>query len=221
MDLTVFDTFVFDCDGVILNSNHVKTEAFFNSALDYGLSAAEQLRDYHVKNGGVSRYIKYRYFLETIVGKGFEEQEYQSLLKKFSQEVIKGLECCELATGLKELREQTESANWLVVSGGDQSELRQVFRKRCINTCFDGGIFGSPDDKESILKREIARGNIKRKALFIGDSKYDYKASQKAGLEFLFLSSWTEVGEWERWVDDNRINHLSSISEIAEDVDAA
>ena len=31
IDITQYDTIAFDCDGVILDSNKVKTEAFFNA----------------------------------------------------------------------------------------------------------------------------------------------------------------------------------------------
>lgn len=30
-------------------------------------------------------------------------------------------------------------------------------------------------------------------ALFLGDSKYDYQAASAAGLDFVFLSGWSEV----------------------------
>lgn len=55
----------------------------------------------------------------------------------------------------------------LIVSGGDQAELRDVFSQRGISEWFDGGIFGSPDSKDEILARELANGNIDQPALFV------------------------------------------------------
>ena len=49
-------TSFFDCDGVILNSNKVKTNAFYKIALEYGDESAKKLVNYHIKNGGISRY---------------------------------------------------------------------------------------------------------------------------------------------------------------------
>ncbi|WP_417532450.1 hypothetical protein [Marinobacter lipolyticus] len=89
----------------------------------------------------------------------------------------------------------------LVVSGGGQRELRGVFQKRGIDHLFDGGIFGSPDAKDTILARESTTQNIARPALFLVDSYYDYKASRDAGLDFIFLNGWSEWqpdAEWGR-----------------------
>ena len=36
-------------------------------------------------------------------------------------------------------------------------------------------------------------------ALFIGDSQYDYRAASAAGLDFVFLSGWSEVKDCEAW----------------------
>lgn len=67
MNLAKYQTLVFDCDGVVLNSNKVKTEAFFKAALPYGEAAAQQLVEYHVARGGISRYKKFAWFVENVV----------------------------------------------------------------------------------------------------------------------------------------------------------
>jgi phosphoglycolate phosphatase-like HAD superfamily hydrolase len=80
---------------------------------------------------------------------------------------------------------------------------------------FDGGIFDSPNTKEVIFERELKEGNIKTPALFLGDSKYDYLASQKVnGIDFIFLSNWTEVSDWESWSRDNKIVSEESLSSL-------
>lgn len=45
-DLQRYRTLVFDCDGVLLNSNMVKTQAFYSTALPYGEKAAKELVDW-------------------------------------------------------------------------------------------------------------------------------------------------------------------------------
>ena len=64
IDITNYKTIVFDCDGVILNSNKIKIDVFYDVAINFGASAsqAQALVDYHVKFGGVSRYRKFDYF---------------------------------------------------------------------------------------------------------------------------------------------------------------
>jgi len=193
--LNQYKTLVFDCDGVVLDSNQVKTQAFFDVAKQYGLEAANKLVEYHVLHGGVSRYKKFEYFIQVILNKALQKEELDDLLQLFAQRVRKGLLACDIAEGLSILREQTKGACWLIVSGGDQKELREIFSLRDIDHLFDGGIFGSPDTKELILEREAANGNIKGKGLFLGDSKYDYQAAGQAKMDFLFISKWSEWAE--------------------------
>lgn len=217
---TRYTTLVFDCDGVVLNSNRVKTEAFYQATLPYGEAAAQAMVDYHVAHGGVSRYKKFAHFLEQIVpavAPGANGPELDSLLKCYADEVRQGLLNCEVAKGLTQLRKQMPNARWLIVSGGDQAELRDVFTKRRLADMFDGGIFGSPDTKDIILEREMAKGNIETPALFIGDSKYDYQAASEAGLCFVFLSAWSEVSDWTKWVVEKDLSHVSSLQSLLND----
>ena len=55
------NSIVFDCDGVLLNSNKIKTQAFYKCALPYGEKYATMLADYHIENGGISRNYKFKY----------------------------------------------------------------------------------------------------------------------------------------------------------------
>ena len=219
MKLSNFKTLVFDCDGVILNSNQVKTDAFYKAALPYGEALADQLVDYHVSHGGISRYTKFEYFLKNIVPKNIlakENFEYQlkALLTTYAQLVHQGLLECEVASGLEELRKLTPNTKWLIVSGGDQAELNEIFLKRKLSYLFDCGIYGSPDTKDEILSREIKHGNVTLPALFLGDSKYDYEAASKANLYFIFLSGWSEVADWEDWCHDNEVEYKNYIESL-------
>lgn len=193
MNLNKYKTLIFDCDGVILNSNKVKTQAFYNAVLPYGKQAAQALVDYHVKNGGVSRYKKFEFFLKELLPEGASKPSIENLLASYAQEAREKILTCEAAQGLGELRQQTSNTKWFIVSGGDQNELRDIFAQRSLAQFFDGGIFGSPDSKDQILARELANENILQPAVFFGDSKYDFEASQRAGLDFVFISQWSEV----------------------------
>jgi HAD superfamily hydrolase (TIGR01549 family) len=210
LDLTQYQTFVFDCDGVVLNSNKVKTQAFYDATLSFGHEAAQTLVDYHVQNGGISRYLKFEYFIAEILKQPITQDLLDDLLNRFASEVKVGLTDCQIAPGLVELREKTSLANWLIVSGGDQDELREVFAERGLFDLFNGGIFGSPDNKDVILKREMDSLNIHVRALFLGDSKYDYEAASRANLDFIFLSNWSEVTDWQSYTKQNDILALDA-----------
>jgi len=172
---------------------------------------------HHLSQGGVSRYVKFAYFLSEIVpaystqinGPGLD-----ALLDAYTQAVRQGLLDCTIAPGLASLRAVTRGARWLIVSGGDQAELRAVFSARGLDQLFDGGIFGSPDDKDTILSRELATGNITYPALFLGDSRYDHEAAARAGIDFLFVSEWSEFSNWEDYVRQHHLRHIRQLSDI-------
>ncbi|WP_027875193.1 HAD family hydrolase [Spongiibacter marinus] len=216
-DISQYKTLVFDCDGVVLDSNKVKTAAFYEASKHYGLECANKLIEYHVANGGVSRYAKFRYFLTEIVGKSEVcDAELRELLGKFSSAVKSGLLTCGVAEKLAELRDKTPDSTWLIVSGGDQAELREVFKKRNIARYFNGGIYGSPDTKEQILAREIRANNIRQPALFLGDSKYDAKVAVEASIDFVFMTQWTEVDAWKYWLLENGYTSKSKLANFVD-----
>ena len=69
MNLTKYNTIIFDCDGVLLNSNFKKSEAYRFAAIDFGATVeqAEKLVQYHIENTGISRYVKFEYFLTNLM----------------------------------------------------------------------------------------------------------------------------------------------------------
>lgn len=199
--LSDYRSLVFDCDGVLLDSNRVKTDAFYQAALPFGESAANALVRYHVANGGVSRYRKFEYFLSEIV-RHEDMEPLNELLSRYAERVREGLLACRVADGLGELRSALPKSNWMIVSGGDQGELREVFEARGLSHYFSGGIFGSPTDKQEILLRELNCGNLVLPAVFLGDSRYDYESAMKFGLDFVFISQWTEFSGWQEYFAD-------------------
>ncbi len=205
LDLARYQTLVFDCDGVILDSNKVRAKAFYNCALPYGVEYAEALEAYHILHGGVSRYVKFEVLLRDMVGVPVTDEAMKTLLHNFTTEATIGLLQCELSPGLEALRQATLQANWILASGADQQELRKVFAERGIASWFDGGIFGSPHNKDEILRREKESGNLRQPAIFFGDSRYDHQAATRAGLDFVFISRWTDMADWENYCHEHGI----------------
>ncbi|MDP2246768.1 MAG: HAD family hydrolase, partial [Nitrosomonadales bacterium] len=139
------------------------------------------------------------------------------LLDKFASEIHQGLLHCKQADGLYELRERYPSVRWMVLSGGDQQELRVLFKERQLDKLFDAGIFGSPDNKDVVLQREIGNRNIQMPALFLGDSKYDHQASTAAGLDFIFVAEWTEVDDWQEYCRVHAIQTVASLATLLDE----
>ena len=210
-----YATLIFDCDGVILNSNFQKIEAYRNTAIKFGADQkqAEALVQHHVELTGISRYIKFNYFLEKIMNRPIAKKDMNFLISHLNKEVISLLENCEIADGLEDLRKKTKGIPWMVASGGDQAELRYLFSNKKIDYLFDGGIFGSPKSKHEIIE-EHYKNNRFMPALFLGDSLYDIETAKKYNLEFLFVSDWTDMEDWEEICKSHNVEAIPRISAL-------
>lgn len=227
LNIAEYKTIVFDCDGVILDSNVVKTEAYYRTAKRLGVTdaQAQALVDYHVRLGGISRYHKFDWYLREVLNQPVTKEAIQVWLDTFADELEEGLMACAIADGVETLKANTPDATWMILSGGDQQEIRDLFHKRILPTgellasLFNGGLFGSPDNKDEVLAREKASGHLRFPALFVGDSKYDYEAAKRAGVDFVFVSDWTEVADWQAFCAEHHIQVLPSIASLISKAD--
>lgn len=197
--LSDYKTIVLDCDGVVLNSNQTKIDAYYNTAKRMGGSDAEAKAfvDYHLKLGSIPRNDKIRYYITEIIHQPLTDALFQAFMDTFTVILDETLMQCEVAPALYDLKAATAQAKWMLMSGGDQAELREIFPRRGLDGLFELGIYGGPTKKNEHLAAMIADGTIQFPALFIGDSRFDHQASTGAGLDFVFLSDWTDMPDWE------------------------
>ena len=183
---------IFDCDGVILNSNKVKKAAYYKVALSYyGDRLANLLVEYLAKNTGKPREQFFTHFLNNIVPSQTLGPSVEELIIEVGEEIHKGPMECEISQSLFELRENTPDLKWLVVSSGVESELRDIFIKRSLLDLFDAGVFGGPMTKDEILNSQIKEDKLEFPALYLDESIYDHKVANRANLDFLFVSEWS------------------------------
>ena len=74
-------TILWDFDGVILDSMKVRDWGFEEIFKKYNRKLVDQLLYYHRINGGLSRYVKIRYFFEELLGQSITQA---GILKFFS-----------------------------------------------------------------------------------------------------------------------------------------
>jgi len=190
-----YRTCIFDCDGVILDSNRIKTDAFLLAIEEYGSEPANKFVDYHRAHGGHSRFQKFHYFFSMIAKVEPTHDRMARALEKFSRSIAQGLMECAVDPGLRAVTDSMPNSRFLVVSGGAQEEIRHVFERRGLLDAFSG-IYGSPDTKREILEREGKSGGIAKPGIFIGDSRLDYEVATEYGFDFVFVSHWTEFDNW-------------------------
>ena len=206
-----YKTIIFDCDGVILNSNKIKSNSFYEVTCEFGVDLAKKFEKYHKINGGVSRFKKFQYFIDEILPKNSIKPSIEYLLEKYSSNIFKKLLECEINSDIRNLYKNSCEDNWMVISGSKQSELIQIFKQRNISHFFKKGIFGSPNSKIEIFNREISNKNILRPAIYLGDSQYDFEVAKRFNIDFLFVSDWTEFSEYQHYCLQNKIKIIPSI----------
>ena len=209
-DFKRYHSLIFDCDGVILNSNQIKSNAFYDVAKQFGDIPARKLLKFHIENGGISRYKKFEYLISNLPNHNRSKKTIDDLCNEFSLRVVESLIEAEINENLLEFVESNKEKNLLIVSGGDQNELRSVFKKRKLHNLFKGGIYGSPENKIDIFKKLKKNKIITNPAIYFGDSKYDYYSSKECNLNFCFVSHWTEVNDWRDFCKSESINFINN-----------
>lgn len=185
--LDEYEILIFDCDGVILDSNEIKAKAFYESVIDFGQDKAERFLTYHNEHGGVSRYQKFDYFFDKILkNTNIDRQIY---INKYAQLVKEKLLEAPFTDGFMDFIAYTGKLESYVVSASDECELREVFAYRKIDNFFEG-IYGSPSTKIEIIQEKIPYQN--RKVLFIGDSYSDYEAANHFDFDFMYLKRYSK-----------------------------
>jgi phosphoglycolate phosphatase-like HAD superfamily hydrolase len=215
-NLSEYKTLVLDCDGVVLNSNQTKIDAYYNASKQMGGTdaQAQAFVDYHIKLGSIPRNDKIKYYLTEIDPQPITTELFQQFMDTFTRILDETLMQCDIAQGLDDLKAATPSSKWMLMSGGDQEELRQLFPKRHLAHYFELGIYGGPTKKNAHLDALKQDGALQLPALFIGDSKFDHQASTGAGLDFVFLSDWTDVADWQQYCKENHIDVVHNISQL-------
>ena len=120
-----FNTVIFDCDGVILNSNKIKTNGFYEATRNFGEEEAKELLKFHQQNGGISRNIKFEHFFKRILKENYFN-DLQETLNKYSSISENQLKGCQYSKNLTNLRRNHSKQKWLVLSGSNQEELIRI-----------------------------------------------------------------------------------------------
>ena len=127
LDVGNYDYYIFDCDGVLLDSNAIKTDAFKFALRNFDEASIDKFLKYHRANGSVSRFEKLKHFCHYILNKNNCEYLVEQLLESYGTEVFDRLLEAKLVDDLQALRLKTNQKPWLVVSGGYENELNLLF----------------------------------------------------------------------------------------------
>lgn len=181
-----FDAIIFDFDGVLVESVDIKTQAFAALYANYEPKIVAQVVAFHLANGGLSRFEKFRYFHNKLLGLTLSLEEENRLAAEFSAHVEAAVADAPWVKGAKEfLVKYHTNIPLFVASGTPEEELKRILKKRHISHYFRA-TFGSPAKKGEVLRGILENGGYRpEKVLMIGDSLLDLEGANEAGVCFL------------------------------------
>ena len=176
---------IMDFDGVILESVNVKTQAF-HELFSFSSEHVDEIVNFHIRNGGMSRFDKFRHFYNNILKEPLSDDQFDFLCDRFSELVLDGVLNSPFVPGAKDFLQHFHSKTPLfVVSATPLFELKLIVEKRGLNKYFKK-IYGSPTTKmENIIEILNIMDCQPENSIFVGDALNDYKASQEAGVRFI------------------------------------
>jgi phosphoglycolate phosphatase-like HAD superfamily hydrolase len=186
---------VFDFDGVILESAEVKTEAFMELYADYP-DKVQAIRDYHVAQAGISRYVKFEHIQRNILGLPYTEETRKRVSAEFERLTRERIFRCPQVPGAEGLLRGLRGRVLRIVgSGTPQAELELIVATRGMDGWFEE-LWGTPRLKADILRDVMARHSLSpRQVLMVGDGMSDYDAAREAGTQFLARETETNFGQ--------------------------
>ncbi|WBA17126.1 HAD family hydrolase [Salinivibrio kushneri] len=190
-----YDVYIFDCDGVILDSNQLKINAMASAlrALDFSEEQVQQCSDYLSQNFGKSRFHHVSYFIEHILdlnestdNKTLEQQ----ILERFSSQCQQLYLKADITPGYLDFLQSLKGRKY-IASGSAQEELRGVFKARQLDHYFNG-IYGSPTAKTDNIKHILTLEDTK-KAIMFGDALSDLDSSLDNQIDFIAYRPYSNV----------------------------
>ncbi|PJJ11105.1 HAD superfamily hydrolase (TIGR01549 family) [Flavobacterium sp. 1] len=197
-----FKTILWDFDGVIMDSMPVRDKGFEIVLQSYPEDQVDLLMDYHRKNGGLSRYNKFRYFFEEIRKEPITKDQIQILAEEFSVIMLKNLldKNLLIQDSTNFIKENHKKYNMHIVSGSDGNELRYICESLGLSKYFIS-IHGSPTSKKELVKDLlIANKYTNDETCLIGDSLNDLEAAEVNNIAFLGYNNELLISKSKRYI---------------------
>ncbi len=179
-------TIFWDFDGVILDSMPIRDFGFAKIFEKFDKELVDKLLEYHSLNGGLSRYVKIRYFYNELLGEDVSDEKVQELADKFSSIMKAELTNKKYLIGetVDFIEKNYQNYNFHIVSGSDGKELNYLCKELDLTKYFKT-IEGSPTPKNDLVKKILEKYKYDPKeCILIGDSINDYEAANLNGIKF-------------------------------------
>lgn len=206
--------FILDYDGVIAESNDIKTFAFRDLFRNETEENIEKLISFHISNEGISRIEKINYFYTKILRKEISDDELSSLSLCFSKLVKNKVIACKKVEGVRKfLKNNSFKYKFFISTGTPTNEMKYILEQTDMEIYFQE-ILGSPETKIEHISFILKKYKYKEEELiFIGDSKTDLLAAKKYKIKFI-LRSHEQNSEIASFHKGQKIKNFNELTEF-------
>lgn len=204
INLNNYDYFIFDFDGVILDSNSIKFKGFTYALKNEKKENLEKFLQFISDNPHKSRFEKFKYYFQKIKKVSFINDEFENALKKYSDYTINEVKKCKFVNGFEYFLDQINSMEQsiFIISATYLEDLKDILVNKKIIHKFDQ-ILGSPNTKDHNFEN-IVNSLKNNNGLSFGDSKNDFLISKKNNLDFVFVNynpDWKNFDNYKKRID--------------------
>lgn len=180
---------ILDFDGVIIESNAVKTEAFRWLFQEFPEHATAMMR-FHETNISASRFVKFDHLLK-LLGRENDASLRNDIATKFSGRILNEVTKVPMVAGSEEfLRTLWKKIPIYLASVTPEPELHQILNRRNLSHWFCGAYGCPPWTKADAIRAILVKeGTSTNDALLIGDSSGDQRAALETNIHFLARDS--------------------------------
>jgi len=182
----ILQAIFFDFDGVIVDSNSIKTDAFVTLFRDYDDKIVKEIVAYHRQHGGISRVEKIQYAHKHLIQKPLTEEELALYAARYSELVVEKVINIQWIPGAKEFLDSNQGGLPIfVISGTPEDELKHIIEHRKMS-CYFEEVLGSPIRKPVHIRNLLSEYSlVPERCVFVGDALTDFNAARETGLQFI------------------------------------
>jgi len=176
----------FDFDGVIVQSLHIKANAFINLFENESQEHKDQIREMFYRDTAVARQIKLRHVFEHVLKLPYVDTQIEALAIRFGASCIEDvIQCPEVEGAEAFLKAVPDHIPCFVVSGTTETDLKTICENRRLSHYFES-ICGTPTAKDIHITNLVNQYGLNpENCLMFGDGIVDHRAAKKNHLNFM------------------------------------
>ncbi len=173
--------FVFDKDGVLFDTELLKTHVFEEVFAMYPQHAKE-IHDYMIADIGTPRKVKFEYICKEILKLDNVALAVQSFVHKSKEDLKQKLLTIPPMKGLIEFLQRFPKTPKYVCSMAPQEEVKHQIHHHGLEHFFEE-LYGFPTPKKTVI--EGLKEKYGKNIVFFGDTIYDYQVAKETSVAFV------------------------------------